>query len=158
MTHLAVWTELFEQEQRRELPQWWVQRNPGRHVSQQGSLGGCFCWKPLCSSRDSACLFFLTECLSKDIRPLPKHINHATESSHSQAGSLLRDIPSPLLSLGKLHPFVLFAPFPFSCSLSKESFSPEASAYREASLDPGYFPSSLCAQYLTIATCGHRGA
>lgn len=33
-----------------------------------------------------------------------------------------------LSSLGIMSPFVLFAPFPFSCSLSKESFNPEASA------------------------------
>lgn len=42
--------------------------------------------------------------LSNDVRPPPELISCATESSSTQAGSLLWDIPSLLLFLGNMHP------------------------------------------------------
>lgn len=105
-----------------------MQKNPKRYFSQQ---------HPLLLKTHLLCmgLIFplLPHCyLSIDVRPPPKLISHATESSSSQAGSLLGDIPLVSRKPASHLPLFYLLPFHFPALFLRKASIQKPLQWREA--------------------------
>lgn len=105
-----------------------MQKNPKRHFSWQ---------HPLLLKTHLLCvgLIFplLPHCyLSTDVRPPPKLISHATESSSSRAGSLLGDIPLVSRKPASHLPLFYLLPFHFPALFLRKASIQKPLQWKEA--------------------------